>query len=56
MKASVSSDRGSYSVEGALSLTVFTACLMALISILTIIKTEAEVGDALREQVRDMET
>ena len=54
MKASVSSDRGSYSVEGALSLTVFTACLMALISILTIIKTEAEVGDALRETAMEL--
>ena len=54
MKASASSDRGSYSVEGALSLTVFTACLMALISILTIIKTEAEVGDALRETAMEL--
>ena len=54
MKASASSDRGSYSVEGALSLTVFTACLMALISILTVIKTEAEIGDALRETAMEL--
>lgn len=46
--------RGSYTVEGALALTVFTACLMALISILTIIKTEAEIGDALHETAMEL--
>lgn len=54
MRASVSSDRGSYSVEGALALTIFTACLMALISILTVIKTEAEVGDAVHETAMEL--
>lgn len=48
------SARGSYSIEGALSLTVFTACLMALLSILTIIKTEAEIGDALQETAMEL--
>lgn len=54
MRASASSDRGSYSVEGALALTVFTACLMALISILTVIKTEAEVNDAVHETAMEL--
>lgn len=47
-------NRGSYTLEGALALTVFTACLMALLSILTIIKTEAEIGDALRETALEL--
>ncbi|MBQ8063310.1 MAG: hypothetical protein IJ230_05170 [Clostridia bacterium] len=56
MKASVfcEPDRGSYTVEAALSLTVFTACLMALLSILTVIKTEAEISDALHETAMEL--
>lgn len=46
--------RGSYTLEGALALTVFTACLMALLSILTVIKTEAEIGDALHETAMEL--
>lgn len=38
---------GSYTIEGALTLTIFTACMMALLSILTILKAEGEVQDAL---------
>ncbi len=49
MRASASSNKGSYSIEAALALTIFTACLMALLSILNIIKTEAEIGDAIQE-------
>lgn len=45
---------GSYSIEGALALTVFTACLMALLSILTMMKTEAEIGDALHETAMEL--
>lgn len=38
---------GSYTIEGALTLSIFTACMMALLSILTILKAEGEVQDAL---------
>lgn len=56
MRATTPSERtsGSYTVEGALALTVFTACLMALLSILTVIKTEAEIGDALHETAMEL--
>lgn len=45
---------GSYSLEGALALTVFTACLMALLSILSVLKVEAEVQDALNETALEL--
>ena len=45
---------GSYSIEGALALTIFTACMMALISILSVIKVEAEVQDALDETAMEL--
>lgn len=57
MRVSVCSEdrtRGSYTVEGALALTVFTICLMALLSILNVIKVEAEVEDALSETAMEL--
>lgn len=48
------SEQGSYSVEAALALTVFTACLMALISVLSIMKAEAEVDAAVHETAMEL--
>ncbi|MBR5753972.1 MAG: hypothetical protein IKX83_05760 [Clostridia bacterium] len=45
---------GSYSIEGALALTVFTICMMALLSILNVIKVEAEVHDAVHETAMEL--
>ena len=39
--------RGSYCIEGALTIFIFTACMMALLSLLLIVKVEGEVQDAL---------
>ncbi len=43
------SDSGSYSVEGAFSITIFTVCLLAAFSILSIIRVELEVQDAINQ-------
>lgn len=43
------SETGSYSVEGALSITIFTVCLLAAFSILSIIRVELEVQDAINQ-------
>jgi len=40
-------ERGSYTIEGALTITIFTICILALSSILIILKVEGEVQDAL---------
>ncbi len=53
MKASGRS-KGSYSIEGALALTIFTICLMALLSLLNVIKTEAEIHDAVHETAMEL--
>lgn len=45
---------GSYSIEGALALTVFTICLMALLSLLNVIKAEAEIHDAVHETAMEL--
>ena len=39
--------RGSYCIEGALTIFIFTACMMALLSLLLIVKVEGEVQDVL---------
>ncbi len=43
------SDCGSYSVEGAFSITIFTVCILAAFSILSIIRVELEVQDAINQ-------
>lgn len=45
---------GSYSIEGALALTIFTICLMALLSLLNVIKVEAEIHDAVHETAMEL--
>lgn len=40
-------ERGSYTIEGALAICIFTVCMMAVISIISIIRVEGEVQDAL---------
>ena len=47
-------NRGSYSVEGAITLTIFTICLLALMSILSVVKVEGEVQDALNETAMEL--
>ncbi len=43
------SDCGSYSVEGAFSITIFTICILAAFSILSILRVELEVQDAINQ-------
>lgn len=45
---------GSYSIEGAITITVFTICMMALLSLFSIIKVECEVQDALNETALEL--
>ena len=47
-------NRGSYSIEAALTLTVFTICVMAVISVISIIKVEGEVQDALNQTALEL--
>lgn len=47
-------EQGSYTIEGALTLTIFTICMMALITILSVIKVEAEIQDALDETALEL--
>lgn len=42
-------DEGSYSLEGAITITVFTICMMAIISIILILRVELEVQGALNQ-------
>lgn len=39
--------RGSYSIEGALTITIFTICMLAFISIMSIMRVEGEIQDAI---------
>ena len=41
--------RGSYTIEGAFTILIFTVCICALLSLLTIVKVEGEVQDALNQ-------
>lgn len=45
---------GSYSLEGAITITVFTICMMVLLSLFPIIKVEGEVQDALNESALEL--
>lgn len=45
---------GSYSIEGALSITIFTICMMALLTLFPIVKVEGEVQDALNESALEL--
>lgn len=47
-------NRGSYTIEAALTLTIFTICVMAIISVISIIKVEGEVQDALNETALEL--
>ncbi len=47
-------NRGSYSIEGAFTIVIFTACMMALLSLFTIVKLEGEVQDSLNETARTL--
>jgi len=49
-----SGNRGSYSIEGAFSITIFTICLLAALSALTVIRIELEVQDAINQTALEL--
>lgn len=51
---SVGKNTGSYCIEGAFTITIFTICMMVLLSLFSIIKVEGEVQDALNESALEL--
>lgn len=45
---------GSYSIEGAITITVFTICMMVLLSLFSIVKVEGEVQDSINESAMEL--
>lgn len=46
--------QGSYSIEGALAISIFSICMLALLSLITIVKVEGEVQDAIKETALEL--
>lgn len=51
---SAGKNNGSYCIEGAFTITIFTICMMVLLSLFSVIKVEGEVQDALNESALEL--